>query len=105
MSKVLTRADLIKMLMVKFNLSKNDAGIFLKEIIFSICGALKDSGALKISDFGTFKVEGRAEKKGTNPQTGEPITIANRKVLKFRPANSFKDKVRTRAEIIKDKNV
>lgn len=102
MSKVLTRADLVKMLMVKFNLSKEEAGIFLKEIIFSICGALKESGYLKISSFGSFKVENRNPKKGTNPNTGEPMTLSGRKVLKFKPSSDLKERVRTRAAILKD---
>jgi integration host factor subunit alpha len=101
MSKVITRADLIKMLMIKFNLSREEAGIFLKEIIFSICGALKESGSLKISSFGTFSVNQREERNGVNPRTKERMVIQSKKVLKFKPSSVLKESVRERSSIIK----
>ncbi|HGM0849459.1 TPA: HU family DNA-binding protein, partial [Neisseria gonorrhoeae] len=41
--------------------------------------------------FGTFYVGERAERQGRNPKTGEPLTIAAAKTLKFRAGKALKD--------------
>ncbi|UFX98606.1 HU family DNA-binding protein [Candidatus Gromoviella agglomerans] len=93
MSKSITRADLIKILVNKFNLSKEEASVFLKEIIFSVCAALKDSGSLNISSFGKFVISHRPERSGTNPKTGDKIRLEEKKILKFKPSVNLKHKV------------
>lgn len=106
MSKVITRIDLIKMLMIKFSLSRDDASLFLKEIIFAISGALKENDCLKISSFGSFCKIKRDERIGTNPKTKEPMIINGRKVIKFKPSGQMKNDVKKRLQIlIDDKNI
>lgn len=39
-----------------------------------------------ISGFGCFRVVRRRDKKGVNPQTGEPVIIPGRKAVKFKPS-------------------
>lgn len=41
-------------------------------------------------DFGAFKVDVKAAKKGRNPRTGEEIEIPERRVLKFKVSNGLK---------------
>ena len=43
-----------------------------------------------ISGFGCFRVMSRKEKKGVNPQTGEPVVIAGRKSVKFKASKYLK---------------
>ena len=43
-----------------------------------------------LSGFGCFRVMGRKEKKGVNPQTGEPMVISSRKSIKFKPSKYLK---------------
>jgi len=43
--------------------------------------------------FGTFEARDRAERKGRNPQTGEEITIPDRKVPFFKAGKTFKKQV------------
>ena len=52
-----------------------------------------DRENVQIIGFGTFEVSERAERKGRNPQTGEEITIPERKVPVFRVGKTFKDSV------------
>lgn len=40
-----------------------------------------------IRGFGTFQKKVRAERTGRNPRTGEPVKIAAREVLAFKPAS------------------
>ncbi len=43
-----------------------------------------------LSGFGCFRVVRRREKKGVNPQTGEPVVIAGRNSVKFKPSKYLK---------------
>ena len=48
---------------------------------------------VQIIGFGTFEIRDRVERKGRNPQTGEEITIPERKVPAFRAGKTFKENV------------
>lgn len=43
-----------------------------------------------LSGFGCFRVMKRKAKKGVNPQTGEPVVIAGRNSVKFKPSKYLK---------------
>ncbi len=43
-----------------------------------------------ISGFGCFTVMRRKDKKGVNPQTGEPVIIRGRNSIKFKPSKYLK---------------
>jgi len=43
-----------------------------------------------ISGFGCFTVAKRKEKKGVNPQTGEPVIIPGRNSVKFKPSKNLR---------------
>ena len=43
-----------------------------------------------ISGFGCFTVMRRKDKKGVNPQTGEPVVIGGRNSVKFKPSKYLK---------------
>jgi integration host factor subunit alpha len=43
-----------------------------------------------ISGFGCFRVVKRKDRRGVNPQTGEPILIRGRKAITFRPSRDLK---------------
>jgi DNA-binding protein HU-beta len=47
-----------------------------------------------ITGFGTFKTRRTKERRGRNPQTGMPITIAARNSVSFRAGKGLKDRVR-----------
>jgi nucleoid DNA-binding protein len=43
-----------------------------------------------LSGFGCFRVMRRKEKRGVNPQTGEPVVIHGRNSVKFKPSKFLK---------------
>ena len=45
---------------------------------------------LLLQGFGTFSLVDKAERNGRNPQTGEPMVIAPKTVLKFKPSKALK---------------
>jgi DNA-binding protein HU-beta len=51
---------------------------------------LTAGGEVAITGFGSFKGSARAERTGRNPRTGEPLTIAASKSVKFVPGATLK---------------
>ena len=54
---------------------------------------LKAGEDITLVGFGTFSTGERAARQGRNPQTGETISIAAKKVVKFKPGKALKDEV------------
>ena len=54
--------------------------------------------AIKLPGFGGFEVQERGERQGRNLRTGEAITIAASKVVRFSPGARLKDAVNGKAE-------
>ena len=46
-----------------------------------------------ISGFGGFSLKAKSDRKGRNPQTGETITIPNRRVVTFYPSMNLRQAV------------
>jgi integration host factor subunit alpha len=71
----------------------------MMEAVFSIMKKTLESGeTLKISGFGTFIVKQKTDRRGRNPQTGEPITIEARRILTFKPSNLLRDAINKSTE-------
>ncbi len=66
-----------------------------EEIMESVLEIMKDTLShgeeVKISGFGKFTVRKKNDRKGRNPQTGDPITITSRNVLTFKPSGLLKE--------------
>ena len=50
---------------------------------------------MKITGFGSLVVKKKENRKGRNPQTGEPITITARKILTFKPSTLLRQAINT----------
>lgn len=55
-------------------------------------------GEVAITGFGSFKASARSERTGRNPRTGEPLTIAASKTVKFVPGATLKTAVSAGAQ-------
>ena len=66
----------------------------LFESVMEIMKSTLESGEdVLISGFGKFCVNEKNGRKGRNPQTGENITLAPRKVVTFKYSSNLKDSV------------
>ncbi len=86
----MTKADLVEIVFEKVGLSKKEAQDIIEIIFDMIKQAFVRAESVKIPGFGTFNVRQKAARRGRNPQTGEELTIAPRKVLTFKASNQFK---------------
>lgn len=89
------KTDIVEKVSDDFKVTKRDAQAMV-ESVFSILKETLESGEdVKISGFGKFEVKRKNDRRGRNPQTGEAITIAARKVLAFKPSAVLRDGVNT----------
>lgn len=59
-----------------------------------IMRALKKGDRASLVGFGTFNVARRRARRGRNPQTGAPITIPARRVVRFTSGKTLRMEVR-----------
>jgi nucleoid DNA-binding protein len=78
----------------KVTSTKKEAELALGAILATIKKALKKGDAVTLVGFGTFGISKRKARKGRNPQTGDVIKIAAKKVPVFKAGKGLKDAVK-----------
>jgi DNA-binding protein HU-beta len=90
----MTKAELIEKMAKEAKISKAAAGKALDSFMDGVTKALKKKdGKVTLVGFGTFQKSRRKARKGRNPQTGNPIKIKAKNVVKFKPGKKLKDAV------------
>jgi integration host factor subunit alpha len=87
----LTKADLVDSLVQELNVSRKDAVSYSELIFETIKGTLERGEHVKISGFGNWNVRDKRSRVGRNPQTGQAMEIASRKVVTFKPSQILRD--------------
>jgi len=78
----------------KVTCTKKEAELAVGAVFVAIKKALKKGDSVTLVGFGTFGVSKRKARKGRNPQTGEVIKIAAKKVPVFKAGKGLKDAVK-----------
>ena len=91
----MTKADIINRIYERVGFSKKEATDVVEAAFEIIKSRLEKGDKVKISGFGNFVIHGKQPRKGRNPQTGEEITIAGRRVLTFKPSQTLKKNMNT----------
>ncbi len=89
----MNKAELIDAIAGESNLTKADAKRALDAFIDATTDALKKGDRVALVGFGSFAVSKRSARTGRNPQTGQPITIGAKKVVKFKAGSELADSV------------
>ena len=89
----MNKAELVDAIAAGSGISKADSKRALDAFIDATASALKSGGRVSLVGFGSFSVSERAERKGRNPQTGAEITIAAKKVVKFKAGTESSEKM------------
>ena len=87
----MTKADLVEGIHTKVGLSKKESADIVELVFDTMKDTLAAGEKIKISGFGNFVVRGKRARVGRNPQTGDVITISERRVLTFKPSQVLKD--------------
>ena len=85
----MNKAQLIDAIAADAKLTKADAKRALDAFVKSTAGALKKGDRVALVGFGSFSVSKRNSRTGRNPQTGQPITIKSKKVVKFKAGSEL----------------
>lgn len=91
MVKSMTKAKVADALATKMDLSKKQAAMFLEELAQLAYREAKNSFTLP--GLGKLVLVNRKARMGRNPQTGEPIRIPAKRVVRFRVAKAAKDAI------------
>ncbi|MGI6668323.1 MAG: HU family DNA-binding protein [Acetivibrionales bacterium] len=89
----MNKADLVKSISEKSDLTRADAEKALNAFIESVEEALVNGDKVQLVGFGSFEVRERAARKGRNPQTNEEITIKASRAPVFKSGKALKDLV------------
>lgn len=85
----MNKAELIKKIAEKAELSQSDSKKVLEATIDAIKEALATNDSVSLIGFGTFSVAERPAREGFNPLTKEKIQIAAKKVVKFKASEAL----------------
>jgi DNA-binding protein HU-beta len=91
--KPMTKAQTVAYFAEKFELTKNTANAILDELAGLAVSETKKTGSFTLNGIGKLVLSKRKARTGRNPQTGEPIKIPAKTVIKMRMAKAFKDAV------------
>jgi DNA-binding protein HU-beta len=90
----MNKAELIEAMAAEANMTKADAKKALDAFVSATTKALKDGDRVALVGFGSFSVTKRAARKGRNPQTGKEISIAAKKVIRFKAGSELSNSVK-----------
>ncbi len=90
----MNKAELIDAIASKAGMSKADAKKALDAFVDTTSDALKKGDRVALVGFGSFSVSERGARTGRNPQTGQPIKIAAKKVVKFKAGSELSSTVK-----------
>jgi DNA-binding protein HU-beta len=93
MAKVMTKSQVVSHLAEKAGIQKKAAAALLDELVGLATKECKSSGQFVIPGLGKAVKASRKARMGRNPQTGEPVKVPLKTIVKFRFSKSFKDAV------------
>ena len=68
------------------------------KFVDTIVKNLREGKDIKLPGVGSIKIQERKSRLGRNPTTGDPIEIAERKAIVFRPSKNLKKKLNYKSD-------
>jgi DNA-binding protein HU-beta len=93
MAAGMTKTALVRHLAEKLELNNKTAAAFLETLAETALKETKKNGVFVVPGLGRLVKSNRKARTGRNPQTGEPIKIPAKTVVKFRVAKAAKDAI------------
>ncbi len=89
----LTKARIVENLFSKNLFTKTECTEIVETIFEIMKQTLERGEDVLISGFGKFSVKDKNERRGRNPQTGEPIILSSRRVVTFKCSGVLRQKI------------
>jgi DNA-binding protein HU-beta len=93
MAAGLTKTALVRLLAEKMELTNKQSAAFLATLAEVAVKETKKNGVFVLPGLGRLKKSNRKARVGRNPQTGAPIKIPAKTVVKFYVAKAVKDSI------------
>jgi DNA-binding protein HU-beta len=93
MAAGMTKTQLVRNLAEKIDVNNKTAAAFLEHLADTAIKETKKTGVFVVPGIGRLVKAHRKARMGRNPQTGKPIKIKARTVVKFRVAKAAKDAI------------
>jgi DNA-binding protein HU-beta len=87
------KADLVDVVAQQKNLPRPQVEATIDALIEAVADGLSKGDRIDLRGFGAFAVRESAARAGRNPQTGETIQIAARRVPTFKAGKELRDRV------------
>ncbi len=88
-----TKAQIVENLFAKNIFTKTESAQIIETLFEIIKGTLERSEDVLLSGFGKFSVKEKNQRRGRNPQTGDPILLSPRKVVTFKCSGVLRERV------------
>ena len=89
----LTKADIAKNIQTELNLTRNKSFDCVETFLEIIKKALASGQDILVSGFGKFCVNGKRQRRGRNPATGDAMMLRERKVVTFKCSGNLRKKI------------
>jgi integration host factor subunit alpha len=89
----LTKAHIVEKLFAENLFTKAESAQIVETLFEIVKQTLEGGEDVLISGFGKFSVKEKNQRRGRNPQTGEPILLAPRRVVTFKCSGVLRDKI------------
>jgi len=90
----MNKQELIAKIAKDTGVSKTNASAAVDSFFAGVTKALKKGDSITFVGFGTFKTSQRKARTARNPQTGAPIKIKARRVVRFTAGKALKNAVK-----------
>jgi len=91
----MTKSELVRVLAEDFELPRRQVNDLVEGLLDKITEVLKSGDKVALTPFGQFRIRDRAARIARNPQTGEPVNVPAKRVLKFTAGRTLKEAVGT----------
>ena len=89
----MNKKQLMERMVEQTDLTKREAEKQMQAFTAAISGALKAGEEVQVPGFGKFYVREQKAREGRNPQSGEKMRIAARKVPAFKAGKTLKESI------------
>ena len=90
----MTKDDLITNCTIRLGtIDRNKMNVAVNSILELMSQRLIEKERIEIRGFGSFNIKQMKEQKSRNPKSGEPVTVAAKAKVHFKPGKELKERV------------
>ena len=89
----LTKADIIEAVQSEVGFTRHQSTDLVESLLETIKSKLESGEDVLVSGFGKFCVNEKRERRGRNPETGDKMMLAPRRVVTFKCSRKMRERV------------